>query len=144
MSIDHCIRLLSSSQNPPRRQYKHVRSSNLCNFELGAQLTSSVIPVMICRLVLSLRKATDPNLVRAWNVDHFSQVETQLHRGQETTLLSPLRFYHPTVTVASLGRGMESEDGFMTPGISRPLADSGWTIDGPDDEDRIEHNHRTP
>ena len=76
-------------------------------------------------------------MVRAWNVDHFStQEETQFHHGQDAMLLSPIRFQHPTVTLASSGRGRESQIGLMAPGISRSLAESGRMIDEHEDEER--------
>jgi hypothetical protein len=82
---------------------------------------------MICRLVLSLRKASDPSLVRAWNVDHFStQVAvSQIQSvGSNGVHLSPLRFRGFTTT--NLEEETGSESGLMT---GRSLADSGWTID---------------
>ena len=34
--------------------------------------TVSLIPLMVTRLILSLRKASDPRMIAQWNVDHFS------------------------------------------------------------------------
>lgn len=68
---------------------------------------------MICRLVLSLRKATDPNVIRAWNVDHFStqaETQSQFHHGLEG-VLTPIRFHPPTLTVTSgAGSGTKDEE----------------------------------
>ena len=56
---------------------------------------------MICRLVLSLKKATDPNVVRAWNVDHFTtQVDTL---GLIDVPMTPISFHVPTVISTERG-----------------------------------------
>jgi len=94
-------------------------------------ITNTIIPVMICRLLLSLRKATDPSVVRAWNVDHFStQIETltDSYRGSDGVFLSPVHFQRTTVTAASSGRGSE-EGGLITPGFRGSLVERGWSID---------------
>ena len=77
---------------------------------------------MICRLVLSLRKATGPNVIKAWNVDHFSiEPETRVHHG---VALTPLRFHPPTI--ASSERGVQSEESRLTTQVvSRSPPDSG-------------------
>ena len=99
----------------------------------------SITPVMICRLVLSLKKATDPNVVRAWDVDHFTQFEPQAHHGSTGMPLTPMIFRPPTV--ASLERGMKWEENRLAiPAVvNRPPPD-GWTIDGP--EGHEENNYR--
>ena len=51
---------------------------------------------MICRLVLSLKKASDPNVIRAWNVDHFSTQSESL--SSVGVALTPIFFYPPTIT----------------------------------------------
>ena len=88
---------------------------------------------MICRLVLSLRKASDPNLIRAWNVDHFStHTESQtVPRGLDGTHLSPLRFRGNSAGETGSG------DGLMVSTVSGTLAGSGWTVDalGVEDEE---------
>ena len=107
---------------------------------------------MVCRLVLSLRKAAGPGVVRAWNVDHFStqiEIQTNVYRGSDDVLLSPLSFRHPTLTVSSFARGgAESEEsGLLIPGPQRSLAENqGWTIDGPEEDElsRRERDHRIP
>jgi hypothetical protein len=96
---------------------------------------------MICRLVISLRKATDPKAIRAWNVDHFStllETRIQTRHNWDGIHLSPIRLHPPTVSGSE--RGTESEgDGLVGLVVSRSPADSGsnsrrWTIDGPEDE----------
>jgi hypothetical protein len=105
---------------------------------------------MMCRLILSLRKATDPTVVRVWNVDHFSpQIETQAfnrHGPDGGALLGPMCFRLPTITVTSSRRGVESEENVsVIPNFYTSLADRGWSIDGPrDDEHSGEHGCRIP
>ena len=93
---------------------------------------------MICRLVLSLRKASDPNLIRAWNVDHFStQVGTQnpSRGGSGGAHLSPLRFRGLTTpTLTNYGEGNELMMASSVVGGS--LVDSGTTtIDVPGEDE---------
>ena len=125
--------------NPPyldsTNTYVHqfrVEVSNLSS-------SHSIIPVMICRLVLSLRKATDPSVVRAWNVDHFStQIESQtnVYRGSDGVFMTPIHFRHPAATATSSGRGVVSEEsGLITPGFRGSLAERGWSIDAPEENE---------
>jgi len=93
-------------------------------------LTNIVIPVMICRLVLSLRKATDPNVVKAWNIDHFT-TQFGTHTQHNGMLLSPLRFQTLTLAATSLERGTASEnDPMVRSATNSSGSGSGWTIDG--------------
>jgi len=104
-------------------------------------ITNIVIPVMVCRLVLSLRKASDPNAVKTWNVDHFSnRIGTGFHQEQDGVPLAPMRFHPPTVTNSE--RGVRpGRSGPVIQVVGGPPPDSGsgsrrWTIDGPEDEER--------
>ena len=86
---------------------------------------------MICRLALSLIKAADPQVVRTWNIDHFStqiEAQTRFNHGPNDVLLSPIRFGPPTVTVMSWARGVESEENrSVIPGFRR--SEGGQSID---------------
>ena len=98
---------------------------------------------MICRLVLSLRKASDPNLVRAWNVDHFTtQINTQNIPSSSSDAggvgLSPMRFRGVAIPFAN---SEGTENGMMDTTLGGSLADSGWTIDGTLRED-VESSRR--
>jgi len=108
-------------------------------------ITNTIIPVMICRLILSLRKATDPTVIRAWNVDHFStQIESRMldPHGPYGVFLTPIRFNPSTVTATSSGRGVESEgeeeeeegDRLVVPDFYKSLAGRGWMIDEPGED----------
>ena len=69
---------------------------------------------MICRLVLSLRKATDPNVVRAWNVDHFTN-HTCSQTLSDGPALTPIRFNRSLGMTTTDSRGpAESVEGLMT------------------------------
>jgi len=106
-------------------------------------ITNTITPILICRLVLSLRKASDPNLVRAWNVDHFStQISTQSRSGGlgggggggRGTHLSPLRFRTLTTSVPMSSEGggttVGSENGLTGSTLGAgSLVESGFTID---------------
>ncbi|KAF9781170.1 hypothetical protein BJ322DRAFT_1079424 [Thelephora terrestris] len=101
----------------------------------GPTATNSVIPVMICRLVLSLRKSNDRSgVVRAWNVDHFA---TQFGADtQQSVLLSPLRFQSVMTAAMSSERGTASDDRLMPQPIlttETSASDSRWTIDALED-----------
>jgi len=98
-------------------------------------ITNTFTPVMICRLVLSLRKASDPNLVKAWNVDHFStQIDPSLSQsgGSGGVHLSPLRFRGLTTTLlVDSEEGTGSDNGLMMAStLGGSVVGSGWTIDG--------------
>ena len=86
---------------------------------------------MICRLVLSLKKATDPNIVRAWNVDHFS---TQLDTLSPIDVpMSPISFHSPTITNSD--RESQKGKGSTAHVVNGSTPDNGprshrWTIDG--------------
>ena len=56
-------------------------SVRVSSFRLGfvTNWTCSLIPVMISRLVVSLRKAADTSGIRVWNGDHFTSVESGEH-----------------------------------------------------------------
>ena len=97
---------------------------------------------MICRLILSLRKATDPTVIRAWNVDHFStQIETRMldPHGPHGVFLTPIRFNPPTATATNSGREVESEeeeeeeeeDVLAASDFYKSLAGRGWMIGEP-------------
>ena len=96
---------------------------------------------MICRLVLSLRKATDPNVIRAWNVDHFSiQLETRARQGLDGVRLTPILFHSPTVTSSERGVQLEG-DRLTVPIVNRSPPDSRphshrRTVDGFEGEER--------
>ena len=87
---------------------------------------------MICRLVLSLKRATDPNVIRAWNVDHFS---TQLDTLSPIDLpMTPISFHTPTITSSDRESGRRGKEP-MAQVVSVPTSDNGpcshrWTIDG--------------
>lgn len=140
MSTSTFIHNKPSSTDRPQ-QHKHVRPLNKTtsppnSFFLSNTTLSfhSITPVMICRLVLSLRKASDPNLIRAWNVDHFTtQNGTQtlspvLDRGGVN--LTPLRFRNlATSLTTSEGDGIGSENGLMVASVGRgSVVDSESTI----------------
>lgn len=52
---------------------------------------------MISRLVVSLRKAADTSIIRVWNGDHFTSVETGEHEMMDLVdpVFSPLSFKSP-------------------------------------------------
>lgn len=112
-------------------------------FVLFPAITNTIIPVMICRLVISLRKATDPTVIRAWNVDHFStQVVTQ---GQFVPM-SPLRFRASLSAAISSDRGAGTDTGLtLTPSaMSRSAFDSALTINvaGEGEDSRAERGYK--
>jgi hypothetical protein len=97
--------------------------------------TNIIIPVMICRLVLSLKKATDPNVIRAWNVDHFS---TQLDTLSPIDVpMTPISFHSPTITTSD--RGLDPRrNGSMVQIVNGSSPDNGpcshrWAVDGPEE-----------
>ena len=56
-----------------------------------------MIPMMISRLVISLRKTVDGSLVQVWDEDHFTAVESGVHEmmdfagpSSSQTPLSPI------------------------------------------------------
>ena len=51
-----------------------MRVPHLTHSPALTTLTVSLIPLMVTRLILSLRKASDPRMMAQWNVDHFSGV----------------------------------------------------------------------
>ena len=87
---------------------------------------------MICRLVLSLKKATDPNVIRAWNVDHFT---TQLDTLSPVDVpMTPIFFHTPTVTSSERrsepkGNGSMAQVVNISPPDNVPCSHR-WTIDG--------------
>jgi len=107
---------------------------------------------MIYRLILSLRKATDPTVLRAWNVDHFStQIETRMldPHGPYGVFLTPIRFNPPTVTATSSGREVESdeeeeeEDALATSDFYKSLAGRGWMIGEPRGDEHKQYHSLT-
>ena len=87
---------------------------------------------MICRLVLSLKKATDPNVIRAWNVDHFTTQHDTL--SPVDVPMSPISFHTPTVTSSNRRSGpMGNGSMVQVTNVSPPdnvLRSHRWTIDG--------------
>ena len=69
------------------------------SFVTNVDPSDSLIPVMISRLVISLRKAVNTSLVQAWDGDHFTAVESG---GDEISSFSnppsyPMSFTRPLV-----------------------------------------------
>lgn len=117
-------------------------------FMLFPALTNILIPVMICRLVLSLRKATDPAVVKAWNIDHFStQSESYTPSRLGGVAMSPMRFRRSTPTVPSSGRVTESDVILVFPSnaVLKSPAVSEWTVESTAETGEYsprEHEHR--
>jgi len=92
-------------------------------------ITNIIIPVMICRLVLSLKKATDPTIIRVWNGDHFSTQHDTL--SPVDVPLTPIDFRSPTITSSDRPSGQrESGSTFKGPTPDNGPRPNGWTIDG--------------
>ena len=55
---------------------ERVRSSHETHSPALITPTVSLIPLMVTRLLLSLRKASDPKTIAQWNMDHFTSPRT--------------------------------------------------------------------
>ena len=55
---------------------------------------------MICRVILSLRKTTDPTVVRAWNADRFHERTNLMTIGRGVIFAT----LWPATTVDALGK----------------------------------------
>jgi len=69
----------------------------------------SLIPVMVSRLVISLRKAFNTSLVQAWDGDHFTTLEGYEHNMTvlQARRRSPTTFTLPYLTSQSLNGNLE-------------------------------------